>query len=78
MISKTSALPRFISIAVFFALAFASPSCSKDIPSTEVLPAVTPANADANAGSWKMIVLTGPTQVSVTAPGATGDPAYQS
>jgi membrane-associated phospholipid phosphatase len=77
MIPKTNTLPRILSLAVFFALAFFS-SCSKDLPSTEVLPAVTPANADANAGSWKMIVLTGPTQVSVPVPGATGDPAYQS
>jgi PAP2 superfamily len=78
MTSKPTALPKLISIAVFFVLAFSSSSCSKDIPSTETLPAVTPASVDANAGSWKMIVLTGPTQVSVTAPGATGDPAYQS
>ncbi|HWZ00674.1 MAG TPA: phosphatase PAP2 family protein [Edaphobacter sp.] len=78
MIPKTNNLPRLLSLAVFFALAFSSSSCSKDIASTEVLPALTPANIDANAGSWKMIVLTGPTQVSVTAPGATGDPAYQS
>jgi hypothetical protein len=76
-ISKPIALPRFISIAVFFVLALASSSCSKDLPSTEALPAVTPANADTNAGSWKMIVLSGPTQVAVTAPSSTSDPSYQ-
>ena len=78
MIPKTNILPRLLSLAVFLVLAFSSSSCSKDIPSTEVLPAVTPANADANAGSWKMIVLTGPTQVPVTAPTPTNDPSYQS
>jgi membrane-associated phospholipid phosphatase len=78
MITTSRVLRRSLSLAVFFALAFGSSSCSKDIPSTEVLPAVTPANVDANAGSWKMIVLTGPTQVPVTAPSSTSDPSYQS
>lgn len=78
MTTKSSALPGFLSIAVFFVLALACSSCSKDISSTEILPPVTPANADANAGSWKMIVLTGPTQVPVTAPSPTSDPGYQS
>ena len=32
---------------------------------------------DADAGSWKMIVLTGPTQIPVPAPGPTNDAAYQ-
>jgi hypothetical protein len=78
MTSKPGFLRRLLSVAVFFTLAFSSSSCSKDIPSTEVLPAVTPANVDANAGLWKMIVLSGPTQVPVTAPAPTNDPGYQS
>ena len=78
MTSRTGLLRKSISVAVFFALAFSSSSCSKDIASTEVLPAVTPASVDANAGSWKMIVLSGPTQVPVTAPTPTNDPGYQS
>src|SRR6266704_2567213 len=76
--SKPNTLPRFALIAASIVLAFSSSSCSKDINSTEVLPALTPANTDANAGSWRMIVLTGPTQVPVPAPGATSDPGYQS
>ncbi|HWW97202.1 MAG TPA: phosphatase PAP2 family protein [Edaphobacter sp.] len=71
-------IPRPISIAIVFIFSLASSSCNKDIPSTEVLPAVTPANADATAGSWKMIVLTGPTQVPVPSPAPTNDPGYQS
>lgn len=50
--------------------------CGKSIPSSEPLNPVTPAAADANAGSWKMIVLTGPTQIAVTAPVATTDAGY--
>jgi hypothetical protein len=32
---------------------------------------------DANAGDWKMIVLAGPTQIAVAAPGSTGSIDYQ-
>jgi PAP2 superfamily len=78
MTSKSGPLRRSASVAIFFALMLISFSCSKDITSTEVLPAVTPSNIDANAGSWKMIVLSGPTQVPVTAPAPTTDPSYLS
>ena len=50
--------------------------CNKNISSTESLSPLTPATADANAGTWKMIVLTGPTQVPVAAPAANSDPGY--
>jgi hypothetical protein len=33
--------------------------------------------ADANAGDWRMIVLTGPTQIAVPPPGQTGSVDYQ-
>jgi membrane-associated phospholipid phosphatase len=78
MTSKPSLVRRSFSAAVLLVIALAGSSCSKDIRSTEVLPALTPANTDANAGSWKMIVLTGPTQVPVPVPATTGDPSYQS
>ncbi len=38
---------------------------------------VTAANNDPGAGGWKMIVLTGPTQVPVAAPAPVTDPGYQ-
>ncbi|HLK64260.1 MAG TPA: phosphatase PAP2 family protein [Bryobacteraceae bacterium] len=38
---------------------------------------VATAGTDANAGSWKMIVLSGPTQIAVPAPAAITDAAYQ-
>ena len=69
---------RAIPAAMVVAVALISPSCSKDIKSSEVLPAVTPASTDANAGAWKMIVLTGPTQIAVTAPAPISDGGYMS
>jgi hypothetical protein len=71
-------LRRLTSAAVFATLAFASSSCNKQVTPTEVLPTVTPAAVDANAGTWKMVVLSGPTQIAVTAPAPTNDPTYQS
>ena len=51
-------------------------SCSKSITSSESLSLLTPTGTDANAGSWRMIVLTGPTQIPVAAPAAANDPGY--
>jgi PAP2 superfamily len=68
---------NYISASALLIVALSSFSCNKDLPSTEVLPPVTPAAVDANAGSWKMIVLTGPTQVPVTTPVSITDPTYQ-
>ena len=51
--------------------------CSKSITSTEVLTAAPASGADANAGSWSMIVLSAPTQIPVAAPTAVNSPAYQ-
>lgn len=50
--------------------------CDNHIQSNEQLPALSPASTDENAGSWKMIVLTGPTQFAVTAPAPVTDPTY--
>ena len=75
MTSKPSLVRRSFSAAVLLVIALAGSSCSKDIRSTEVLPALTPANADASAGSWKMIVLSGPTQVPVPRPRRPAIPA---
>jgi hypothetical protein len=52
--------------------------CSKSIPTQEDLPPSSPAAADANAGTWRMIVLSGPTQFPVAPPAAVGSEAYQS
>jgi PAP2 superfamily len=51
-------------------------SCNKDIDSKEQLFPLTPASLDATAGSWKMIVMTSPTQVALPLPVAITSPAY--
>jgi hypothetical protein len=50
--------------------------CDNTITSTEALPPLQAASLDSNAGSWSMIVLSGPTQFTVTAPAAETSAAY--
>lgn len=52
-------------------------SCNKDVESrTDDTPALNPANIDINAGTWKPVLLTGPTEFPVPAPIATNSPEY--
>lgn len=52
-------------------------SCNKDIDGrTDNAPALSPANIDLNAGSWKTILLASPTEFAVAAPIATTTPDY--
>ena len=52
-------------------------SCSKEIVSrTEDAPALAPVNIDSNAGAWKPVLLTAPTDIVVAAPIATNTPDY--
>ena len=52
-------------------------SCSKGISGrTEDLPALAPAKTDVDAGTWKTVLLTSPSEFAVAAPGATGTPDY--
>lgn len=51
-------------------------SCDKSISPFEQLPPLQPSSLDANAGSWRMIELTGPAQFTVAAPAATTSSAY--
>ena len=52
-------------------------SCSKGISGrTDDLPALAPAKTDVDAGTWKTVLLTSPTEFAVAAPGATGTPDY--
>ena len=51
--------------------------CSKQITGkTANLPPLNPTKIDANAGDWKPILLTGPTEFPVASPGATNSPDY--
>ena len=59
-----------------FALILAN-SCSKDITETNLeFAALQPASTDINAGTWRPIMLTGPTEFPVAAPAATNTPDY--
>ena len=52
-------------------------SCSKDIiEKTENINALSPQHIDLNAGDWKTILLTGPSEFSVANPIATNTPEY--
>lgn len=65
-------LPAVISCgAVLFAA-----GCDNSIRLTEVVPPLDAASLDANAGTWRMILLTAPTQFTVAAPAATNSVAY--
>src|SRR6185436_13586674 len=59
------------------ALALAASGCGKGITSLEDLPAAAAAGPDADAGSWRMIVLSGPSQITVPPPAAVGSDAYR-
>jgi membrane-associated phospholipid phosphatase len=75
MIAGLSTIPRTL-ISTVMLLSMGLLGCGKSIAPSESLQPLTPVAADANAGSWKMILLTGPTQVPVAAPAATNDPTY--
>jgi len=59
-----------------FALVVAIAACDKTITSSEVLPPLQVASLDSTAGTWQMIVLSGPTQFTVAAPAAETSAAY--
>lgn len=66
---------RVFGVAVLL-IAATLTSCTKSIPSTELLSPLTPATTDADAGNWRMILLTGPTQIPVSAPVLASDNGY--
>lgn len=68
--------PLLRSSALTLAALLGGAGCNQDIPLTETLPSLTPASADAGAGAWRMIVLTGPTQFTVPPPAPTASDAY--
>jgi len=71
---KKLILSLFVVLAGIFLLQV---SCSKDVSGrTDGLPPLNPAKTDINAGTWKPILLTGPTEFAVAAPVATNTPEY--
>jgi membrane-associated phospholipid phosphatase len=66
-----------INILIAVASIFILSSCSKDIMEINLeFPALQPASVEATAGTWRPILLTGPTEFSVAAPVATTTPDY--
>ena len=64
----------FIPIITFAVLLTA---CNKDLDEKNLeFSGLQPASLDINAGSWKPILLTGPAEFAVPAPGATNTPDY--
>jgi hypothetical protein len=51
-------------------------ACDKSIGPFEVLPPLQPSSLEPTAGSWRMILLTGPSQIAVAAPAAVASAAY--
>lgn len=52
-------------------------SCDRTVNPTEVLPPLSPVSTDANAGAWRMLVLSSPTQIAVPAPAPVTSDAYK-
>ncbi len=62
-----------LSVTIFLFIS----SCSKELTETNFeFPALQPASTDINAGIWKPILLTGPSEFAVAAPAATTTPDY--
>ncbi len=59
---------RTLAGATLVAAALSLTSCDKSVEPTEIYPAVAPTSVDADAGTWKMIVLTTPDQIVVPDP----------
>ena len=60
------------------AAALLAAGCDKTIGPFEVLPPLEPSSLEPTAGSWRMILLTGPSQIAVAAPAPVTSPAYTS
>lgn len=67
-------------IQILFLLVIAAvlfTGCKKEVEGrTDHTRALQPANIDANAGNWRPILITGPTEFAVAAPIATNSPDY--
>src|SRR5688500_1030709 len=63
-------------IALCFVLVVGLISCDKSIDIDGNLQPNTPASADANAGTWRMIVLPAANSIAVAAPAAVTSDAY--
>jgi hypothetical protein len=63
--------------AALVSLTLVGGACNQEIRPTEELTTMRPSSDDAAAGNWRMIVLTGPTQISVPPPSPANSDAYR-
>ncbi|HMI44105.1 MAG TPA: hypothetical protein VK516_10795, partial [Gemmatimonadaceae bacterium] len=56
--------------------ALVASGCDKSVGPFEVLPPLEPSSLEPTAGSWRMILLTGPSQIAVAAPAGVTSAAY--
>lgn len=59
-----------------FILSASIVSCHKDLDEENNFAALTPANTDLEAGTWKPVLLSAPDEFAVTMPAATNTPGY--
>jgi hypothetical protein len=74
--SLRPSIRRPLRLAVISCSAAFIASCDKSIGPFEVLPPLEPSSMEPTAGTWRMILLTGPTQIAVAAPAPVASPAY--
>lgn len=72
-----AAARRVAGVLVGCTLVITQGSCDRSIAPTEALPPLDPVTADADAGTWRMLVLTSPDQIVVPAPAPVTSAAYQ-
>lgn len=73
---KSSNRRRVLRAVISCAAVLGAGGCDKAVGPFEVLPPLEASSLDATAGTWRMVVLTGPTQVAVAAPTAVTSVAY--
>ncbi len=73
---RTGFVARGVTLLLGAALAGGLASCDHAVEPTAVLPPLEPAQLDADAGGWRMIVLSRAGDIAVPAPAAVTSPAY--
>src|SRR6266851_4733866 len=63
-------------LAFSVAATLVATGCDKSVGPFEVLPPLEPSSVEPTAGSWRMILLTGPSQIAVPAPTPVASAAY--
>jgi PAP2 superfamily protein len=76
MVLRLSRLRTVLPAVISCGAVLLATGCDNSIHPTEVLPPLDAASLDANAGTWRMIVLTAADQFVVAAPAAVGSAAY--